>query len=798
VDKDTSDVVTQFRVGDLEVDTGLQRVSRDGVEIPLPKLSFDLFLTLIHAAPNLVSHRELLARVWPGLVVTDKTVAQRVKLLRDALGDDPVASRYIAGLRGRGYRLTAPVTAVTPDPGSVMQQHAAALGASTLSTLKSPSTLTSPSRARRNPLWLVAVLAGIAAIAVIAAGSWSWTSSHERPSPEPAMAGTRVPTLAVLPFANTSDSDAFVGLGIAEAVLERLSLLPGVDTIAPDSALQRSNETLSPAEIAQRLGADYLIQGVVDRSGDTLRVSAQLTDAATGVTLWADEFDRRVADIFDVQEVIARQAAAALPVARDTPETLQPKPYSTTNVDAYLAFLRGRALLTRWTIVAADQAQSEFAEAIERDPSFAAAYASLYEARLLAADRAAGGASPNAASNFLGESPLAAAREQNQHLIDRAIALDPESGGAYFARAIWAASDTSAREQDFLRGLKLDPSNGRGITAYSEFLDRNDRPDEAARMLDRALSIDPISARAHFRRVMRMFPIEPAILMASMKQVLDLDPNYQPALQRYAKYLWMFEGDLASSIELIDRALALDPGNPWLTHTAVAMYLDIGDVGAARELVSAAERPEIAGDLLLAVHDGDIDTAGVLAQQDAAYANGSAEAWGVYEALRDWALDSGRVREALDSLQARTRLVDAPRTVRLSNFRAAPAVAQLLLEAGRNDDARTVLGETIQWVDEFHLPNLSTIYALRIKACALLLLGENELALDALDASFRGKDYLQWWYTLERDPLWLPLHENTRFVEIAARVREHIQEQQAALAALRQQGSVPSGARASD
>jgi len=778
-------VATRFRVGDLEVDTGLQRVVRDGVEIPLPKLSFDLFLTLIRAAPNLVSNKELLGRVWPGLVVTDKTVSQRVKLLRDVLGDDPEAPRYVAGLRGRGYRIVVPVTAVTPTTASATPEPTAA------------PAIPIRSRAMQGVRPLAV---GLAIVAAFSAGWWWRTSARDDSSHAPAIAAAlRAPTLAVLPFAAQDDADAFVGIGIAEAVRQRLSAVPGLDTIAPDSSFRVDLRSASAAEAARRLGADYLLRGTVERSGESLRVSAELTDTATGTTLWADTFDRDVTDIFDVQDAIARQAAGAAPITRGSAGgVLQPKPYTTTNVDAYLAYLRGRALLARWTIVAAQQAELEFTDAIDRDPHFAAAYASLYEARLLAADRAAGGASPNAAQAFLGASPLATAREQQQHLIDRAIALDPESGSAYFARAIWAARDSAAREQDFLSGLELEPSHGRGITAYSEFLDRNGRPDEAARVLDRALAIDPISARAHFRRVMRMFPIEPAVLMANMKQVLELDPDYQPALQRYAKYRWMFDGDLANSIALLEHALELDPGNPWLTHTAVAIYLDVGDVDTARQLVADAERPEIAGDLLLALYDRDIAKAGAAAFEDAAFANGREESWGVYEALKDWGMETGQVRQTLDALQSRTGLVAAQRTVRLGNFRAAPAVAQLLLEAGETDDARALLSQTIQWIDEFHLPNLSTIYALRIKASALLLLGEDALALDALDASFRGKDYLQWWYTLERDPLWVRMHGDSRFAEISARVHRHIEEQRTNLATLRRQGLVPSRVHSND
>ena len=95
----------QYRVGDLLIDTGPQRVTRDGNVIALPKLSYDLLIALVRAAPNLLSIDALMAEVWPKLVVSPETVSQRIKLLRDALGDDPRNPRYVEGLRGRGYRL---------------------------------------------------------------------------------------------------------------------------------------------------------------------------------------------------------------------------------------------------------------------------------------------------------------------------------------------------------------------------------------------------------------------------------------------------------------------------------------------------------------------------------------------------------------------------------------------------------------------------------------------------------------------------------------------------------------------
>src|SRR5690242_20116695 len=102
-----------YQVDDLIIDLAPRRVRRAGTVIPLKALSFDLLVTLVRAAPNLVSFDQLSERVWPGLVVTPETIVQRVKLLRSALGDDPHAPRYIEGVRGRGYRMLAEVRPLT-------------------------------------------------------------------------------------------------------------------------------------------------------------------------------------------------------------------------------------------------------------------------------------------------------------------------------------------------------------------------------------------------------------------------------------------------------------------------------------------------------------------------------------------------------------------------------------------------------------------------------------------------------------------------------------------------------------
>src|SRR6201987_835697 len=281
----------------------------------------------------------------------------------------------------------------------------------------------------------------------------------------------------------------------------------------------------TPAKSAGRLISGYLIGGSVQRQADRLRVAVQLVDSTAGTLIWSAHFDRDLHDIFNVEDEIADQIAGALSARLGE---LEPKPAAgarSANLEAYLTFLQGRTLLGRFTVAESEAAVPYFERAIALDPNFAAAYASLYDARMQAADQR--------------REDLRAVRLRYRYLIDRALQLDPKLGAAYFARAMWAdepygASATPdnplvvARELDFRQGAALDPSNGRGLEAYAPFLwDVLARPEESRSVLKRALWVDPMSPGAHFTDA--EFSWDDSGIRVSLKklqQVLELDPNF--------------------------------------------------------------------------------------------------------------------------------------------------------------------------------------------------------------------------------------------------------------------------------
>jgi TolB-like protein/DNA-binding winged helix-turn-helix (wHTH) protein len=785
-----------IRAADLEIDPGLKRVMRDGRDLLLPPLSFDLLVALAEAAPNYLSHEELMARVWPGLVVAEKTITQRVKLLRTALGDDSRQPRYVAGLRGRGYRLVPGVSHVEHDrvpAGAEMAIGGRQPGPLEVATnALQPESVGFSMRARTRVVRRVGfAIVALVAVAVVALQVWY----RGAPAPDARNpAALETTAVAVLPFRSLSGKEeAGLALGIPESVLDQLTRIPGLTVIARHSAFKAAAEAMDERELGQRLGARFLIDGSVQRSGDRLRVTASLTDAESARQLWTERYDSDIAAIFAIQDEIAGAAANALRAHVAKLGALPPPPPGTHNTEAYLSFLEGRALLARWSIVDTEGAERAFRRAIELDPQFAAAHALLYDARLTLAERREGGAAngPFRPRSWDAVGDLTAERADNAALLERALALDPGCGPAHFARAMWADVSDGDREIAFRTALSLDPGNARGITAFAEFLDRIGKVEEARQLLERAIELDPLSPRPRFWLVMRNWQNDATSLEDNLRGILELDPDFQPALQRYAKHRWFRHGEIAEAIQLIERALAADLGNPWLRQTATAIYLDAGDVAAARALVYGGPLPEVSGELLLRLYEGDRDGAARLAFSRAAFAHGPFENWGVYEAVRDATVASRDYPRGIEYLRQHAELdLDDPEVTAI-NFRSVPALAELLAVSGQDGRAERLIERSIRWIDEVHLVRIGPAWALRAKANLQLLAGAPDAALETLRMAFEAPDYQQWWYTLERDPLWTPLHEDPRFAAIVSHVHAHVAEEARTLAELRVAGLVP-------
>jgi len=245
-----------LRVLDIDIDTESGTIWRNDEVIDLPELSFRLLVTLVSKAPAMVSKDDLIADVWGDVVVSDETLMQRVRLVRQVLGDDSQNPRYIASVRGRGYRLAAPVEVVAT---------------------RAPST-----RHRISRRWALGAAMGIVVLTALALF---------RPTVEDQAPAIR--TLAVLPFDDLSEDKrfGFFADGMQEELLARLAGLEEISVLSRTSVERFRDTSDSIPTISETLGADGIIEGSVRVSDDRLRITVQLID------------ERRVADADDMAAI---------------------------------------------------------------------------------------------------------------------------------------------------------------------------------------------------------------------------------------------------------------------------------------------------------------------------------------------------------------------------------------------------------------------------------------------------------------------------------------------------------------
>lgn len=760
---------TAWQAGDLAVDRGLQRVERDGEPIELPKLSFDLLLALIEASPRFVSNDELMTRVWKNLVVSPETVTQRVKLLRDSLGDDPRQPRYIEGLRGRGYRLIPAVRRVEPPaPQSLLEAaHAVSPGPSPVE-MKRP---VGPVEQR----WALPIVV----LLMMLTGIVLWMQRREHTTAvEPVQSADSERTAAILPFDSSWSGE--LGAGLSDSIAAQLSQVQNLTVVSPYSTGALDLAHLGLEEIGRKLGARYLVKGQLQRQAQRLRVNVALIDSRSGQQAWTQQYTRDEEDFFGLQDEVAGGVKRALEARIAGMDPGLPPMQRTSNRAAWLAYLRGRTLLGRTTVAGSEAAAREFEQSLSLDPKFVPAMAGLYDARVQAVRLRYG--------------DVAAARAGNKALLERARSLEPDSPAVQLAEAIWSPAPDEKRVAGFEAGLARDPANARAMTAFSEVLDRLERRDEAKAWLDRALRVDPLWPRAHFRLAQRSFSIVGASVEQQNLRILELDPLYYPSLQRHAKYQWAIHGETAYSISVIEKAIASDPENPWGYHTAVPLYLDVGDPVAAEAVARVLPVSDGSTRALRAQYRGDWKAAGEAAYADASRVFGQPERWMVSYSVRDHALHTGQYQRAIDYFVEKHNLGGSgPWKLSTDNFIEAVLCAHLLLISGRKEEALRRLDEVIAWnnANAHFGPNF---LHLRTTAQALALKGDVDAALAELKRSFDESDHMYWWYTLRWDPTWDALRGDPRFALLLESERNTAAVQLAKLQQMRERGLVPTRA----
>ncbi|CAN5564746.1 hypothetical protein BH09GEM1_BH09GEM1_44620 [soil metagenome] len=431
-------------------------------------------------------------------------------------------------------------------------------------------------------------------------------------------AANAMPSVVVLPFANLSGDPAndFLSDGITEEIISTLSRMRTIRVAARTSSFAFKGKRVDVRTIAEHLGVTNVLDGSVRRLGQRVRVTAQLVDAITGFQLWSDRIDRSSDDAFQIQDDIANAMADALSATM-----LQARTGTREAVDgaSHELFLRGRFALNKRTEAELRAAATFFAEAVERRPEFALAWAGLADAHLVLG--VYGAAPPN--------DVMPAAREA----AERALAIDPSLGEAHATlgtvRALFAW-DWDRAEDSFRRAAALSPRDPTvwQRRAMNVLLPRG-KFDEARSAIDRARSLDPLSmVIATSVGAIYQLSGDTAGAVRALNRAMEIDAGF--VMSHYFLGGALREsGDYAGAAAAFRTAIAKSGGTPEMKAGLAQTFARQGETDEARallgELTSAATTRNVSPCLAAQVHAALGDTAAALDALDRAAIEHDAE-----------------------------------------------------------------------------------------------------------------------------------------------------------------------------
>jgi serine/threonine protein kinase/Flp pilus assembly protein TadD len=321
---------------------------------------------------------------------------------------------------------------------------------------------------------VISAIACASGVALIALGAFYFASPRNR-----------IDSVAVLPFVNVSadPSMEYLSDGITEGIIDRLSGLPNIKVISRTSAFRYKKRDIEPQKIARELGVEALVTGRVIQRGDELSVSAELVDTREDKQLWGEQYNRRLADIASVQQEIANAISGKLRVRLTSEEKTRLGKPDAANAEAYQLYLKGRYHANQGTAEGYKKGIEYFQQAIDRDPGYALAYASL-------ADSYVGLGGGNAYAAPHATLPKAKAAATKALELDETLAEAHAALGyaGFFSDWNWASA-----EREFRRAIELNPNSAISHSRYSEILATRERFDESVAEGERAQKLDPLS-----------------------------------------------------------------------------------------------------------------------------------------------------------------------------------------------------------------------------------------------------------------------------------------------------------------
>ena len=509
------------RFGEFELDLGAYELRRSGQPVKLARIPMDLLLLLLEQPGQLVTREQIVERVWGKNVFldTDNGINAVIRRIRQALDDDPDQPRFIQTVVGRGYRFIGSVEnlpsllpTTTLRPG-VSDSPAGAGAPEIQPQVKLGEEDSQPAGAAPSTGsgWKIIMATSVLAAALLAVLAVVWLGATRR---------EHVDSIAVLPFANMSgDPDVeYLSDGITEGIINELSQIPQMRVMARSTVFHYKGRNTDAQKVGQDLKVRAVLSGTLARHGDDVRVDAELIDVNSGSELWGEQYHRKLSDIAGVQQEVVRDISDKMKVRLSGEEQNTIGKRNTESWEAYDLYLRGRYQWNKFSVESLHKAVDYFRQAIDKDPTYALAYAGLADAyHELSYYSAPQDVMPKA---------RAAA--------NKALELDDSVAEAHAALGWvkWQYDwDWAGAEKEFQRAIELNPKYAIAHGMYALYLDSAGRIEEARAEHERAQELEPLSlvigtnagealyqARQYDRAI------------EQYRKTLELDENFGPAL----------------------------------------------------------------------------------------------------------------------------------------------------------------------------------------------------------------------------------------------------------------------------
>jgi DNA-binding winged helix-turn-helix (wHTH) protein/TolB-like protein/tetratricopeptide (TPR) repeat protein len=567
-----------YQFGPFELNPAERLLFFEGHPVAVTPKAFDMLVVLVERSGHLCQKEELMKALWPDSFVEEGNLSVTVSSLRKVLGDDRGHQRYIETISKSGYRFAATVNHVIQEtqPEAHIEELPKRQPTTPSAAPLRPTPLISTFR---GPLiWRLTTLVGVVVIATLFMARIVRVKGGNTAQP----VGTpKVQSLAVLPFQTVGgkSGDEYVGIAMADALITKLGNTNKIVT-RPTSAIQKyagRQHDFRAAGVEQ--GVDAVLDGRIQRDGDRVRLTVQLTRVRDGVQLWAEAFDETSTDVFTLEDEFSDRVARAICLKLTGEQTGQLAKLSTKNTDAYQAYIRGRYFWNRRTETALTTGLRYFREAVRLDPNFAEAHAGVADSYALLGLY---GLLPPKEAFPPAEEAAKKALEMNDGLAEAHATL----GFVYF----YYDWNGLAAEKEFRRALDSNPNYAMAHSWNGQDLATMDRMSEALAETELAQQDDPLSLIVSSNAGLIFLlagRYEQAI--ETLNKALEIDPTFPRAHFRLGN-VYEKEGMPEKAISEFEQAVRLSGGDSSYQGALGHAYAVAGNVQQARKILDLLKK----------------------------------------------------------------------------------------------------------------------------------------------------------------------------------------------------------------